>query len=331
VNFSSRVLMAFVLPGFIFILLAGLIPPNNYWYEVHVALEKMHEELRLPVVIIAVLAFSFLAGNVADAIRNTILEDWFEGFYPKPDKEWLNYFFRGEKEKVQQLDEFYYSYYQFEVNSGIWLVIFVVVRIFTVTFWPYSPGLEFVVPLWVQGIISIVIAGFLFWDAWLLRRDMRSLIMEIPESRGIPPTCNARVSRSTIHGVGVKAIEDIKKGAELFPDDDGKLIWVDESQLLLLPLSQAQWRLYFDFCIFKGKKCGCPLSFDNLTPAWYLNSPQKDQDANAECIERDGGFFFYAKCDISAGTEITVDYSTFSEDAWGWLMERAGVERHERS
>jgi hypothetical protein len=53
---------------------------------------------------------------------------------------------------------------------------------------------------------------------------------------------------------------------------------------------------------------GCPVSFNRLTPAWFLN---ESKEPNARCC--DENYDFYATRDIPAGQEITVDYETFSE------------------
>jgi SET domain-containing protein len=45
--------------------------------------------------------------------------------------------------------------------------------------------------------------------------------------------------------------------------------------------------------------------------AWYINEPIKGTQANVAC-EKDS-YEFVAERDISAGEELTVDYSTFSE------------------
>ena len=120
----------------------------------------------------------------------------------------------------------------------------------------------------------------------------------------------ARISRSKIHGVGVKAIRKIRKGMSIFPDDAGQIVWVEEHKIKRL--SPNLRRLYRDFAIIRhgDKKYGCPRTFNCLTVAWYLNRPRSGRKPNVGC-RRD--YTFYALRDIKPGEELTVDYWTFSD------------------
>src|SRR5437870_10741302 len=114
-----------------------------------------------------------------------------------------------------------------------------------------------------------------------------------------------RLKPSKIHGVGVFAIQNIKKGTYIFPEDNERIIWVNESQLRDIPPPLG--RLYKDFAIIKGKKYGAPQNFDRLTTAWYLNHSKKPN------VAIDGSFRFYALRYIRTGEELTVDYDTYSD------------------
>ena len=114
-----------------------------------------------------------------------------------------------------------------------------------------------------------------------------------------------RLKPSKIHGVGVFAIRDIKKGTYIFPEDNLPIHWIDRSQLRNLPASVG--RLYKDFAIIKGKKYGTPLNFDQLTPAWYLNHSKSPN------VAIDKHYRFYSLRHIRGGEELTVDYDTYSD------------------
>jgi SET domain-containing protein len=114
-----------------------------------------------------------------------------------------------------------------------------------------------------------------------------------------------RLRPSKIHGVGVFAIQNIKKGTYIFPEDNDRITWVDERQLRDIPTPLG--RLYKDFAIIKGKKYGAPRNFDRLTTAWYLNHSKKPN------VAIDRNFRFYALLYIRAGEELTVDYDTYSD------------------
>jgi SET domain len=106
-------------------------------------------------------------------------------------------------------------------------------------------------------------------------------------------------------GVGVKAIRPIKKGTYIFAHDDVPVVWINQRGIRDLPRELK--RLYKDFAISKKGNYGCPPSFNLLTPAWYLNCSRRP---NVGC---DKNYDFYALRDIKKGTELTVDYKTFSE------------------
>jgi hypothetical protein len=121
--------------------------------------------------------------------------------------------------------------------------------------------------------------------------------------------CFTRLQSSPIHGVGVFAIRDIPKGANVFKDDHSEMIWIDREEVLRE--SGEIRRLYEDFCVLNGDKYGCPDGFNNLTPAWYINEPPKGQEPNVVC---DDDYDFFAARDIRAGEELTVKYGTYSDD-----------------
>jgi len=115
----------------------------------------------------------------------------------------------------------------------------------------------------------------------------------------------ARLQASPIHGVGLFAIRDIPKGTYIFPDDNEELVWIHRDELSRL--SPEQRKLYDDFCIVKGDFYGCPRSFNELTPAWYLN---ESASPNVGC---DSEYRFFAIRDIKKGEELTVDYDLYSD------------------
>ena len=116
-----------------------------------------------------------------------------------------------------------------------------------------------------------------------------------------------RICPSPIHGVGVFAISNIKKGTYIFYGDDEELMWVEKAKLK--SLHKEIRKLYDDFCIIKDKGTlyGCPKNFNLMTVAWYLNS---SKSPNVGC---DKNYNFYALRNIKSGEELTADYATYSE------------------
>jgi SET domain-containing protein len=113
-----------------------------------------------------------------------------------------------------------------------------------------------------------------------------------------------RIGRSEIHGAGVIAIRYIKKGTYIFYGDDQPIRWVNAKKLKRLPNEIK--KLYKDFCIFKDNCYGCPINFNLLTPAWYINH---SVNPNVAC---DQEYNFYAIRNIKEGEELTADYNAYS-------------------
>ncbi len=114
----------------------------------------------------------------------------------------------------------------------------------------------------------------------------------------------SRISVSAIHGVGVRAIRPIKKGAYVFPGDDEKMRWIDKLKLKRVPIEIR--KLYKDFCVEDGKRLGCPQNFNRMTIAWYLNH------SNTPNLAADRSYRFYALRNIKKGEELTADYGTYN-------------------
>ena len=114
-----------------------------------------------------------------------------------------------------------------------------------------------------------------------------------------------RLKSSKIHGVGVFAIQNIKKGQYIFYGDDEDMVWVKKN--VIKNLSKELKKLYLDFCVLKDGKFGCPSNFNDLKPAWYLNHSDRPN------IAADKNYNFYALRNIKKGEELTSNYKTYSE------------------
>lgn len=112
-----------------------------------------------------------------------------------------------------------------------------------------------------------------------------------------------RPSKLDKKGVGVFAIRKIPKGRRIFVDENEELCWISRSAL---PKQKALRELYDAFAVIEADRYGCPTSFNRLTPAWFLNESKRPNTRSDE------NYDFYALRDITAGEELTVDYSTFS-------------------
>jgi hypothetical protein len=121
-----------------------------------------------------------------------------------------------------------------------------------------------------------------------------------------------RLQCSPISGIGVFAIRDIPKGTQVFKPDDDELVSVNvgEIEKLFKPGDPIR-RLYEDFCVLRGKIYQCPVSFNKLTPPWFLNHSESPN------VAADLSLKFYAIHEIKAGKELTADYRTYSDNGVG--------------
>lgn len=116
-----------------------------------------------------------------------------------------------------------------------------------------------------------------------------------------------RLRPSKLHksGVGVFAIRPIPRNTKLFADENEEVSWTSK---MSIPKNKALKKLYDDFAIIKDGYYGCPTSFNRLTPAWFMNNSNKP---NTRC---DDNYDFYTKRAIRTGEELTIDYSTYSDE-----------------
>jgi SET domain-containing protein len=126
------------------------------------------------------------------------------------------------------------------------------------------------------------------------------------------PHCgvHARLGSSSIHGIGVFAMEPIKVGTNVFENDRRSLRWIDVDALETLSLSPAERKLYGDFGVRRDGQIGCPENFNLLSVGWYVNEPLPGEEPNLRATEQ---LDMMAARDIAAGEELTIDYTLFSE------------------
>jgi hypothetical protein len=96
----------------------------------------------------------------------------------------------------------------------------------------------------------------------------------------------------------------------LFLGDNEEMLWVEEKAFQ--KESKQIRKLYEDFAIIRNGLYRCPQNFNRLTMAWYVNEPDEGTRPNVRFDEESSDFF--ALRDIKPGEELTVDYSTYSDD-----------------
>jgi SET domain-containing protein len=116
----------------------------------------------------------------------------------------------------------------------------------------------------------------------------------------------ARIGTSRVHGVGVRAIRDIPKGARVFRGESERVVWVSRAWVRRLPA--ALRALYEDFGMLWGERIGVPPTLNMLSVGWYVNHSDRP---NVEAGD-DGRFRTLRR--IRKGEELTADYRTFAPE-----------------
>lgn len=101
---------------------------------------------------------------------------------------------------------------------------------------------------------------------------------------------------SSVQGIGVFTTHAIKKGVRLrlFPKEVSRLI-------KKLPCTSEN--IFKHYCITSPGGLYCPSDFGKMAIGWYLN-----HSSRPNIFHKD--YTYFAKCDIGAGEELTVNYNT---------------------
>jgi len=114
------------------------------------------------------------------------------------------------------------------------------------------------------------------------------------------------VKPSKISGVGVFTMTPIAKGAFIPVFGNDPSIFVS-----LKGRRKEEIRLIKNYCIACGKKYECPRNWHHMEIGWYLNHSRKPNALYRQ--QKNGELVYYAKRNIKAGEEITIDYKVFGE------------------
>ena len=121
----------------------------------------------------------------------------------------------------------------------------------------------------------------------------------------------ARIARSSIHGVGVRAIRDIPARTAVFRGESERVVWVSRAAVRRLPKALRQ--LYEDFAMAWGDRYGVPTTMNMLSVGWYLNHSDRPN------VAADESGRFHSLRRIRKGEELTADYRTFTEERLPFL------------
>jgi hypothetical protein len=248
----------------------------------------------LAVIAGAFLFSSWISGTLLDTIRNGVIENVVDCCSKQP----LNweFFVSGDRDKVTQLDEYFFAYYQAKANYAVGIFIFVVACMA----W---------FPTGLIGRITFGVALLLFVFCTLDSISLRGEIKKLTAPT-TPPLTAAHAGvytrlQTSAHGVGVFAIRDIPEGTNVFAGDDNAMREIDKNDFA--DVQPEIKKLYEDFCVWKDGKVKGPSNFNNLTVGWYLNY---SDTPNVRCDEH---FDFITTREITKGEELTADYTKYDE------------------
>jgi hypothetical protein len=164
-SIKPKPLIGEILPGFTFLILALysylIVHPCQFnWIVSNGATTIAASGL--------VFILAWIIGDFFDSLRETVVEtiwDWFSEIY------W-NFFFEADSEKAEQLENYYYSYYELSINLAISIIIFLISEILSHFF---NPALMKPFSWWIN-LIFIFIAVIFFWDAKILRDEIKDII-----------------------------------------------------------------------------------------------------------------------------------------------------------
>lgn len=115
-----------------------------------------------------------------------------------------------------------------------------------------------------------------------------------------------RPSKVSPGNIGVFAFAGIKKGTRPFQGENEEIVWIEKKVIAGRKLSSVIRQMYKEHTLERGDRLGCPLTFNRLTIAWYLQRATSGVRPNV----RPNQFFeFYAVRDIAAGEELIADFS----------------------
>ncbi|MDD5026561.1 MAG: SET domain-containing protein [Candidatus Peribacteraceae bacterium] len=110
---------------------------------------------------------------------------------------------------------------------------------------------------------------------------------------------------SAVAGVGVFAVHSIRKGTELklFPEEESRRIPRDAS--FITPFLREHF--FESHCVVDGDTYHCPPDFRRMAIGWYLNHAETPNAFHKDYV-------YFARRDILAGEEITIDYESLGPD-----------------
>jgi len=180
-NLKPHPLVAHWIPGFVacsIILFSVFI--WDYEWLINLITHTTTQGLALIIFLLSIV--SFVIGEALDAIRNSFIEDCLD----KKSKINWDFFSMGEREKITNIDEWYFTWYAFSVNMcsailiglvGALLLYFIQVLCLQ-TKWPILPIILLIIIIVLLGLVKLF-----YHDAKELRKEMKVSIDKLLDNK----------------------------------------------------------------------------------------------------------------------------------------------------
>jgi hypothetical protein len=133
----------------------------DYWGSLNVGIASL--------IIFILSLIGFMAGELLDSFRDIIEElilDKFEQYKINWD-----FFFEGDKEKITNLEEWYYTYYELDFNSVIAILFIIFLKVITV-----------IQISWIIILILIIPIAIMLTDMKIMRGEIVKLTKRVQKN-----------------------------------------------------------------------------------------------------------------------------------------------------
>lgn len=159
---KPRLAISHLLPGCFFLLLVTMGYVKWDFTEVKAIFSGLNSSEFIGTGIIALIA-AFLFGEVADSLRDGILELFFERICKMRSVNWSYFYMQSDNEKLLRLEEYYFMWYIFNLNSATCLFFGGVITVVDLG-WRGTP--------WFYVIVWIIVIAVLIYDSVILRNEI---------------------------------------------------------------------------------------------------------------------------------------------------------------
>lgn len=136
----------------------------EYWSSLNVGLATL--------ILFIISILGFIVGELLDSLRD-IIEEYILDRHTLHKINW-DFFFEGEKEKITNLEEWYYTYYELDFNSVIGITVIILMKIFLI-----------IHISWVITFILFIPIAIMLTDMRIMRKEIVELTKRVQKNGGL--------------------------------------------------------------------------------------------------------------------------------------------------